>query len=217
MAWICKADAVSDKKRKTFEELEMQAIQKHAMKMALMKGQMTTPQQLAIANQDSSEASGGGASSMPGSSSRPDSSAFPKPDVVIVDPNENGASASPQDNDRSPSPSQSLVPVTAAGPAGASQPPSQPPGKGPSQPPSPTGSSGPKESESSVPSAKDRQVCEECGKFIPSSCCGDQPDLDTCPCPRCPICWDRISKDEKDVEVLDCMHVSWPGQCISLT
>ena len=55
-----------------------------------------------------------------------------------------------------------------------------------------------------------RELCSQCHKFVPSSC-SEKPELDSCPCPRCPMCWDRISKDQGDVETLDCMHVSWLG------
>ena len=62
----------------------------------------------------------------------------------------------------------------------------------------------------STPAA--RELCSECNKFVPSSC-SEKPELDSCTCPRCPMCWDRIPKDHSvDVETLDCMHVSWLGR-----
>ena len=59
--------------------------------------------------------------------------------------------------------------------------------------------------------ARARDLCSLCHKFVPSSC-SEKPELDTCICPRCPMCWDLIPKDQTvDVETLDCMHVSWLG------
>ena len=65
--------------------------------------------------------------------------------------------------------------------------------------------------ESTPASGVPRELCSECRKFVPSSC-SEKPEFDICNCPRCPMCWDRISKDNgDDVETLDCMHVSWLG------
>ena len=70
------------------------------------------------------------------------------------------------------------------------------------------------ESPAGVKTARQAILCEVCGKVVPSTCCGDDRTVDYCQCPRCPICWDGIKKDEDDTQVLDCCHVSWLGRSL---
>ena len=209
MAWIHKADC-SGKKRKALEDMEKNAQEKHALKM----GRTTVAQQLAAP-------SVGGAGS--GSSSSRPQATHHEEVVVDVDyaASDHGSSGRHAGGDRSRSPSeQKLIPESSPPPGAAAAiapPPVVQPPPSPQQPPSPpsggseAGATTIKESE---PAAKDdHRCCTECGKQIPSSC-GDKPEFDHCVCVRCPMCWERVSKTEDNTEVLDCMHVSWLGQCL---
>lgn len=208
-----------------FQEMEKNATDRHQLKMKAMKqGSMTLPQQIMMGGGTGSSSSAAGPSN-PGSAPSAQLLTQLAPSEGPAAGLSNPTGQAPEDPrmQRPPSPSAAttrandatdMVPLTdASGPPGAvaaatTGSPSSPPTVAPHQPDGNDSAAEPPAPTSPPGVSTARKMCDTCHQVVPWNCFGDDRDGALCSCPRCCICWELIRKDQDEVQVLDCMHVS---------